>query len=754
MTADEDDYLLGYLNRVSLQVIAWLDGGARLDGGGRGQPTTKASVDKSQAAVIRVKSSSKPARRARQRKLSQTVTDFKQASKDSAREQPAKKITRARGGNQQQQQQQQQRQTKRPKTQHETGGEFKEQTFDQPFKALDDDKTNNELDRQEQQLQLQLSTCLQDHEHYMGAGANHNPHHNQQQHLGHHAHHLHHHQQHHHQLHHHHHQPQATGSETMIQLDGNGHLSSVSLLSLTMGDELGQHLDSHQVVATQNGCGDLLASHAANHLSPIDSTIAQLNAASGSLAAGAGLHASGNYYSPGAPYDDFAIGHETNQVTTIGTTNLNDNSSSSLTAQHYASHPHHHHPHHHNHHHHHHQHPAADSLGQSLADCYSTHNHHGQQHLHHQHHPHPHQSEHQVHQQIQSMTVHHHYQPHLSQQHVQFDHRSQPHGEHQQWLSPLIVDCSNSPAQATLEQHQHNQHANQQQQQQQQQQPPLDQHNINYATPHQAYQQQQPRSDYLHYSATTLADSHSFQEQQQLTVSNIDEFISSSAPTTATTTTTATRATTPAPNRTTPTTTTTAAATTTTTTTTITSTQTNSANASGETAGLNQRGQAAAFEQQKLSQQQTDQTDDQTNSGNVGQTGNNDTSGGLHEIHTSISASSTPLPNHANTLHQAYHVIEHHHHQQVAGHHHHHERDHHSQDQHHQHHQQQEQASLHHLAHQNHHHHHMMQHQLHPGHLMPPLGPLVNGIEPSSVILHDINLASASWSSSEDLYSI
>lgn len=61
------------------------------------------------------------------------------------------------------------------------------------------------------------------------------------------------------------------------------------------------------------------------------------------------------------------------------------------------------------------------------------------------------------------------------------------------------------------------------------------------------------------------------------------------------------------------------------------------------------------------------------------------------------------------------------------------------------HHQQQQQHVIHHHPNSNPNQHHNPHHMLHG---------LVNGIEPSSVILQDINLASATWASPEDLYSI
>lgn len=60
----------------------------------------------------------------------------------------------------------------------------------------------------------------------------------------------------------------------------------------------------------------------------------------------------------------------------------------------------------------------------------------------------------------------------------------------------------------------------------------------------------------------------------------------------------------------------------------------------------------------------------------------------------------------------------------------------------------------HHDHHQHHHHHHHQLAHNHHHHQHHHVMPLVNGIEPSSVILQDINLASATWSSPEDLYSI
>lgn len=58
----------------------------------------------------------------------------------------------------------------------------------------------------------------------------------------------------------------------------------------------------------------------------------------------------------------------------------------------------------------------------------------------------------------------------------------------------------------------------------------------------------------------------------------------------------------------------------------------------------------------------------------------------------------------------------------------------------------------HHLNNNHHSQHHQQQHLHHPQHQVMPL---INGlVEPAGVIIQDINLASASWSSPEDLYSI
>lgn len=460
MTADEDDdYLLRYLNRVSLQVITLLDFDGHERAWLQARPT-KTATDTLQAPAKTKTSGCKPSSAPKQ-----TLAQSKGAE-GRPTAQPTRKKPRATRV------QQQRRETKRSKSQQQQqlhrqaddANELAKQTnslFANQFELINEEKA---LEQQQQ-----LSSCVlghdQGHDHFMPYD-------------------------------HHQHQPQAAstdpGTESIIQLDASNHLSPVSLLTLTMPEDslhrghLHHHLNGnnnnihhhHQLDSSQstgssaNGCNgstngnELLTPPGTIHLAPMD----QFN---GGLSALQSTY----YATSSSAYDDFVgqqihLNHQQQQhhqqqngtsaavatSTAAATTPTTASNSAAATAASQTARQNYH---------------ANDALGQqqqSLTDCYAN------QHLAHLD---------QQQQQGNLATVHHHYQ---------FDHRTnglanQHEQRQQQWqLSQPLVNCSGSPIQAALD---HNQHLHGHQQ-------AIEQHDINYHPAQAAYQQQ-------HYSADQVA---------------------------------------------------------------------------------------------------------------------------------------------------------------------------------------------------------------------------------------------------------